>query len=203
MHGWLPKLSFRYFNMNMNNAYLFYKCLHNKHNEGRRKLTMKEAIQEAAHACLQKGEAMRKRTAQHPSPHRNLMNVFDTTFRNIRSDAKGVVVNGGKKLLVGSIARQQSKKKRTMEKNQKHYPWYHHQSTTHTFRKECRYKLCPGLNRTNNKRAKPFESPMRCEECSINENCHMHFCNTTKKGVPITCHMNFHMMKHHNRTPNK
>ena len=164
---------------------------------------MKEAIQEAAHACLQKGKAMRKRTAQHPSPHRNLTNVFDTTFRNIRSDAKGVVINDRKKLLVRSTTRQQSKKKRTMEKNQKHYPWYHHQSTTHTFRKECRYKLCPGLKRTTNKRAKPFESPMRCEECSINENCHMHFCNVTKSGVQINCHQKYHMKNHHNRKPNK
>ena len=80
--------------MNMNNAYLFYKCLHNKYNAGRRKQTMKEAVQEATHACLQKGEATRKRTPQHPSPQRDLTNVFDTSSRNIRSDAKGLVVNG-------------------------------------------------------------------------------------------------------------
>ena len=72
---------------------------------------MKEAIQEAAHACLQKGLPMRKQTAQHPSPHRNLTNVFDTTFRNIRSDAKGVVINGGKSLRVLSSGFHQSKKK--------------------------------------------------------------------------------------------
>ena len=203
MHGWSPKLSFRYFNMNMNNAYLFYKCLHNKHNMGRRKLTMKEAIQEATHACLQKGMAMRMRSAQHPSPYRNLTNVFDTTFRNIRSDAKGTVVNGRKRLRVLSTSYQQSKKKRNMEKQQQRFPWYRHQSVSHTHRWLCSYKLCPGLNRITNKRAKPFETPYRCEECSINENCHMHFCNVTKEGVPITCHMNFHMMKHHKRTPNK
>ena len=61
---------------------------------------MKEAVQEDGHACLQTGEATRKRSPQHPSPHQNLTNVFDTTFRNIRSDAKGVVINGGKSLRV-------------------------------------------------------------------------------------------------------
>ena len=99
---------------------------------------MKEAVQEAAHACLQKGLAMRKQTTQHPSPHRNLANVFDTTFRNIRSDAKGVVLNGQKSVRsVVSVGDNTSKKKWAVTMKQQQYPWYHHQSIPHTFRKEC------------------------------------------------------------------
>ena len=84
---------------------------------------MKEAVQEAAHACLQKGLAMRKRTPQHPTPHQNLTNVFDTTFRNVRSDAKGVVVNGQKSVRAVSIGDNTSKKKRAMEKKKQTFPW--------------------------------------------------------------------------------
>ena len=160
---------------------------------------MKESVQEATHACLQKGPPMRKQKAQHPSPHRNLTNVFDTTFRNIRSDAKGVVVNGGKTLRVLPSSASQSKKKRAMEKKRQHYPWYHHQSASYVKRKGCCYNLCPGKDRTGNKRKKPYMTPMRCEECSINEECDMHFCNVTKAGVLINCHMKFHMTAHNTK----
>jgi hypothetical protein len=35
LRGWPPKLAARYFNMNSNNAYKVYVCLHNKHHRGR------------------------------------------------------------------------------------------------------------------------------------------------------------------------
>ena len=82
---------------------------------------MKEAVQEAAHACLQKGEAMRKHTAQHPSLHRNLANVFDTTFRNIQSDAKGVVVNGQKVPVRYQLLITQAKRNGQWKRNSKHF----------------------------------------------------------------------------------
>ena len=32
-HGWTPKLSFRLFNMTLNNAYRIYTCLHKRHRQ--------------------------------------------------------------------------------------------------------------------------------------------------------------------------
>ena len=55
-HGWTPKLSLRYFNMNMKNAYKIYEYLVNMHTPGQRYYDLKEAIDEAAHALLQRGD---------------------------------------------------------------------------------------------------------------------------------------------------
>ena len=51
-HGWAPKLSCRLFNMNFNNSYKIYWFFMEKHNPGRRPITMAEGIKEATHALL-------------------------------------------------------------------------------------------------------------------------------------------------------
>ena len=84
-HGWAPKFSFRFFNMTLNNnAYKIYTVLHErKHqqdeNESDRlkQLSMDEAVEELTYSLsLQGGEGVRKRTAYHPPPQRNLQYVF-------------------------------------------------------------------------------------------------------------------------------
>ena len=36
-HGWTPKLSFRLFNMTLNNSYRIYTCLHKYHHQQKRR----------------------------------------------------------------------------------------------------------------------------------------------------------------------
>ena len=67
-HGWTPKLTFRFFNMNLNNAYLVYKILHKEHNTDMMVRIMPEAMKEATHALLQTGDHMRSLDAIHPPP---------------------------------------------------------------------------------------------------------------------------------------
>ena len=50
--------------MTLNNAYKIYKWLIDRYNTGSRFLTMGEAVTEAAHAFLQRGEPMRKQKAK-------------------------------------------------------------------------------------------------------------------------------------------
>ena len=92
-HGWAPKLSFRYFNVNLNNSYKYFEILHRLHSPHFKKPTMPEAVREAAHAMLQKGETMRKLAPIHPPFKRDLTNAFDTSVRNFRSDVKGFVAH--------------------------------------------------------------------------------------------------------------
>jgi len=77
-HGWTPKLALRFFNMTLNNAYKIYRWLLAKYNPGRRVYGMGEAVTEAAHAFLQRGDSMRKQQAEHPAPVRSVVRVFDT-----------------------------------------------------------------------------------------------------------------------------
>ena len=62
-----------------------------KHNPGRRPVTMAQGIKEAAHALLQRGSKMRTRAPDHLSPVRDMTCVYDTGCgKRKRSDARGV-----------------------------------------------------------------------------------------------------------------
>jgi hypothetical protein len=61
LHGWPPKLAARYFNMNSNNAYKVYVCLHKKHHRGRDPMPLRECIKKLTHSLLQQGLNMRQR----------------------------------------------------------------------------------------------------------------------------------------------
>ena len=77
--------------MNFNNLHRIYLALMEKHNPGRRPVTMAHRIKEATHALLQRGIKMRTRAPEHPSPVRDLKNVHDTGCgKRKRLDAKGV-----------------------------------------------------------------------------------------------------------------
>ena len=164
---------------------------------------MPEAVKEAAHAMLQKGETMRKLAPVHPPFVRDLTNAFDTSTRNFRSDVKGLVAQeqrGARKERGGPLQR----KKRALDKKKIHNPWFIHQSTSHTSRHACKYKYCPGRKRKDNVRKNvPFAGPMRCEECSVIHNTNMHFCNTTVYGEERNCHEKYHKMMYPNTSPTK
>jgi hypothetical protein len=61
LHGWPPKLAARYFNMNSNNAYKVYVCLHNKYHRGRDPMPLRLCINNLTHSLLQQGLDMRQR----------------------------------------------------------------------------------------------------------------------------------------------
>jgi hypothetical protein len=67
LHNWSPKLIFRLFNMSINNAYKMYMTLVKQHTPERRFLDMGNAVREFAHNLCQRGPAMRKLRAEHPS----------------------------------------------------------------------------------------------------------------------------------------
>ena len=163
---------------------------------------MPEAVREAAHAMLQKGETMRKQAPIHPPFKRDLTNAFDTSVRNFRSDVKGFVAQGnrGRKERGGP----EQQKKRALEMKKINHPWCSHQSMSHKRRHPCKYKFCPGRNRKHLKKKNiPYESPMRCEECSIIHDANMHFCNTTVNKEERNCHEKYHKMKFQYTSPTK
>ena len=125
-HGWTPKLSCRLFNMNFNNSYRIYLSLMEKHNPGRRPVTMAEGIKEATHALLQRGSKMRTRAPEHPSPVRDLRNVHDTGCgKRKRSDAKGVTTRSKARAPpVEDVSSMLYK----LRNQQKKHPWRKHQS---------------------------------------------------------------------------
>ena len=77
-HGWAPKLSYRFYNIGLNNSYVFFKLIHQLHNPGRRMTTMPEVMKEATHALLQRDVTMQTRDPTHPPSVCDLINAYDT-----------------------------------------------------------------------------------------------------------------------------
>jgi hypothetical protein len=48
------------------------------------------------------------------------------------------------------------------------------------------------------KQKRSFLTFMRCEECSSDLMNGMFFCNVTKKGIPVLCHIVFHKLNCNN-----
>ena len=89
--------------------------------------------------------------------------------------------------------------KSRMNKKQKTYEWYHHQSECQTIRKECKYEYCPGRKRKHYRKgvlrgARPHETAYTCIECSILKQRPMHYCNDIKRGEKTVtrCHQLYH-----------
>ena len=56
MHGWIPKLTARLFNMNLNNAYkIYYTLVANEEGQSYEPKEIWECILATAHAMLQQG----------------------------------------------------------------------------------------------------------------------------------------------------
>jgi hypothetical protein len=72
LHNWSPKLVFRLYNMALNNAYKMYTALVKEHTPEGRFLSMGDAVRELTHDLCQRGPAMRKLRAEHPSWTRDL-----------------------------------------------------------------------------------------------------------------------------------
>ena len=125
-------------------------------------------------------------------PSRNLTNVFDYGTGNAtRSDAKGFVVRN-------DISARISTRYSTLKKQQKKAPWRKHQSVAHTKQGRCCWRDCPGKKTSKAKQPRPYDGFHICEECTALRGKDVHFCNSSKKGVPVLCHMAYHN-KHHSK----
>ncbi len=72
LHNWSPKLVFRLYNMALNNAYKMFTALVKGHMPERRFLSMGDTVRELTHDLCQRGPAMQKLGAEHPSWTRDL-----------------------------------------------------------------------------------------------------------------------------------
>jgi hypothetical protein len=78
--------------MSLNNAYKMYKVLGKQHTPERRFLDMGDAVRELTHGLCQRGLAMQKLGAEHPSETRDMSKLFGwITGRKVCLDAKGMM----------------------------------------------------------------------------------------------------------------
>ena len=156
-HGSTPKLSSRFFNKTLNNAYKIYSTLHKRHhqqgqrNVGRRlkPLTINQAVEAVCWSFLQKGEAVRTWKATYPPPTRNLQFVMDVNGGNkIRTDIEGTYdkpVTHNHHAVTALTTQQNSRhQEKRMNKKKKSYPWYTHQSECQETKAVCKFEECPG-----------------------------------------------------------
>ena len=157
---------------------------------------MREAIEEMTHAFCQRGMAMRSQRAEHPLHSRDLTHVFEChSGKQVRSDALGVIAR--------SVPRPQTilQKLYALLNRQKKAPWRRHQSLAYHRKGKCAWEGCVGKKKSKAKRPRSYDTFMRCEECSAERNKNVFFCNDTKNGKPVLCHIAFHN-KYHNKKYN-
>jgi len=186
-HGWTPKLACRFFSMHLNNAFLIYTYLVKKYTPNKKYLEeMRDAVKELAHALLQTGKSLREQRPEVPPPTRDLVSVFPNSGRKIRSDAIGQVSVGVRP------AEQSTTAMSNLRKKQKTHHWRIHQSVACAKRGRCAYNGCPNLTISQAKEKRSYDTYMRCEQCTLEHDKSMYFCNDTKKGKPVLCHMLYH-----------
>ena len=106
--------------------------------------------------------------------------------RKIRSDAIGQVSVGVRP------AEQSTTAMSNLRKKQKTHHWRIHQSVACAKRGRCAYNGCPNLTISQAKEKRSYDTYMRCEQCTLEHDKSMYFCNDTKKGKPVLCHMLYH-----------
>jgi len=135
---------------------------------------------------------MRLQKAEHPNNSRDLTNVFDFgTGRKIRSDAHGEVACQGRRQTGAML------QKNKFLNGLKKAPWRRHQSVAHSSKGRCQYVDCPGRKASKAKVPRPYDTHMRCEECSIALGKDIYICNSYKGGKLCLCHKVYHE-KYHN-----
>ena len=159
-------------------------------------MDMGEAIELATHYLLQRGEPMRERACNHPSPFRDMESIFATGSGNkIRSDAQGVLVHAAQGVpATGGRVREQSRVPltlSTLKRKQRTQPWNTHQSVAQAIRGKCCYRYCPNL-KPKAVRPRGYGTYMSCVECTAMKGSPVYFCNDTKSGKPCLCHLRYH-----------
>ena len=151
-------------------------ALMEKHNLGRRPVTIAEGIKEATHSLLQRGPAMRTRAPDHPLPIRDMTCVYGTGCRKRkRSDTKGVITTTPRAPPINSATRLY------ILRNQQYVnPWHQHQSVRIEERGRCCWEKCLGIlmgTASGVKRGRPKQTHMNCEECSAKQGSTTFLCN--------------------------
>ena len=88
---------------------------------------MPEAMKEATHSLLQRGENMRTYDVKHPPSVRDLTNAHDTHARGFRTDSKGVTVSKTPSVQTGKTSANIYKQKRSLQMQKQRNPWFSHQ----------------------------------------------------------------------------
>jgi hypothetical protein len=195
LHNRSPKLIFWLYNMSLNNAYKMYKALGKQHTPERRFLEMGNAVRELTHELCQRGPAMQKLRAEHPSTTRDMSKLFGwITGQKICSDAKGMMmvqlVMPREETLTDTYA--------LLKNQQRRSPWRVHQSKVVMNKGSCCWEDCPGKKLSTAKRPRSSDTHMHCEECSAYLGKDVSLCNEFVKGAPANCHRHYHLY-HHNK----
>ncbi len=190
LHNWLPKLIFRLFNMALNNAYKTYMALVKEHMPERRFLEMGNAVRELTHDLCQRGPAMQKLRAEHPSWTRDMRKLFGwITGQKVCSDAKGMMTVS---LVMPPV--QVPPDNYTLLKNQRsRSPWRVHQIKVVMKEGKCCWDNCLGKKLTTVKCPRSSNTHMRCKECSTYLGKDIFLCNGFVNGAPVNCHRHYHI----------
>jgi hypothetical protein len=164
LHNCSPKLVFWLYNMVLNNTYKMYTALLKEHTPERRYLPMGNAVRKLMHDLCQRGPALRKLRAEHPSWTRDMAKLFGWVIgRKVWSNAKGMMMAMPACPLVGLLMDNYA----LLKNKQRTLLWRIHQSKAVAKRGKCGWEDCPG--KLASKVAYPGSSDtyMRCEECSV------------------------------------
>ena len=177
--------------MGLNNAHVYYSVLVDERIPGKCKLTFGECVKILMHHLMQSGPDMRRYKPDHPAFVRDLENVFEYgTGRVLQSDAHGDVarrsVSGKQNATTAHLSPCELPAKKIK------YNPCDHRSVPVLKKGRCRYKNFPGRNRTENKRARAYETQLHCAECSSREGKTFYLCNTVKDEELVQCHMKYH-----------
>ncbi len=125
LHNWLPKLIFWLYNMSINNAYKMYTALVKQHTLEHRFLDMGNAVRESAHDLCQRGPAIGKLRAEHPSWTWDMSKLFGwKTGWKVCLDAMGMMTVA----LVMPQVQARTDNYALLKNQQRRSPWRDHQS---------------------------------------------------------------------------
>jgi hypothetical protein len=140
LHNWSPKLIFWLYNMSMNNAYKMYTTLIKQHTPEHIFLDMGNAMRELAHDLCQRGPAMWKLRAEHPSWTQDMSKLFGwKTGWKVCSDTMGMMTVASVMPQVQALMDNYV----LLKNQQRGSPWRVHQSKTVAQYGKCCWEDCP------------------------------------------------------------
>ena len=196
-HNWLPKLVFRIFGVNSQNAYAYYRRLVDLYTPLRVAQDRRSCMHRWTHYLLQRGNDVRVRRAEHASVKVDLTTVIGTgQGRRRRSDAR-VGRDIAASLDITNI-------RQFEEKIRKHSPWRHHQSVPYHKPGRCKFEHCPGFAVGEADPPRAYDTFYYCEQCSAAAGKIMYFCNglkgkkqgTAREWNLCLCHASHHKRYH-------
>ncbi len=172
-----------------------YTTLVKQHTPERRFLDMGNAVRKLAHDLCQRGPAMRKLRAEHPSWTRDMSKLFGwKTGRKVRADAMRMMTVASVMPQVQALMDNYA----LLKNQQCRSPWRVHQSEAVALYGKCCWEDCPGKKLSTAKRPRSSDTLMRCKECSAYLGKDVFLCNGFVKGKPVNCHRHYRIY-HHNK----